>query len=61
MLNLTLSSSLMAILLVPIGEIDQKVIQILQDDLNTVFKKPVVINKGMPDPADTYHKTRKRG
>jgi hypothetical protein len=43
MLNLTLSSSLMAILLVPIGEIDQKVIQILQDDLNTVFKKPVVI------------------
>ena len=58
MLNLTLSSSLMAILLVPVGEIDQKVIQVLQDDLNTVFKKPVVISKGMPEPKDAFHKKR---
>jgi archaemetzincin len=48
----------MAILLVPIGEIDQKVIQVLKDDLNKVFKKPVVIGKGMPEPDYAYHKKR---
>ena len=58
MLNLTLSIGLSAILLVPIGEIDQKVIQVLEDDLNTVLKKLVVISKGMPDPADAYHQRR---
>jgi len=58
MLNLTLSISLMAILLGPIGEIDQKVIQVLKDDLNKVFKKPVVIGKGMAEPDYAYHKKR---
>jgi archaemetzincin len=58
MLNLKLSSSLIAIFLVPIGEIDQKVIQFLQDDLYTVFKKPVGIGKGMPKPDYAFHKKR---
>lgn len=58
MLNLTLSISLMAILLVPIGEIDPKVIQVLKDDLNKVFKKPVVIGKGMAQPDYALHKKR---
>jgi archaemetzincin len=58
MLNLTLSIGLLAILLVPIGEIDKKVILLLKDDLNKVFKKPVVIGKGMPEPDDAYHKKR---
>jgi predicted Zn-dependent protease len=60
MLNLTLSISLMAILLVPIGEIDQKVIQVLKDDLNKVFKKQVVIGKGMTEPDYAYDHKRKQ-
>jgi archaemetzincin len=58
MLNLTLAIGLSAILLVPIGEIDKKVIQILKDDLNKVFKKPVVIGKGMPEPNGAYDHKR---
>ncbi|NWG01903.1 MAG: archaemetzincin family Zn-dependent metalloprotease [Syntrophaceae bacterium] len=58
MLNLTLSIGLSAILLVPIGEIDKKVIQVLRDDLNKVFKKPVFIGKGMPEPDYAYNMKR---
>ena len=60
MLNLTLSIGLSAILLVPIGEIDKKVIQVLKDDLNKVFKKPVVIGKGLPEPDYAYDHKRKQ-
>jgi hypothetical protein len=59
MLNLTLSIGLSAILLVPIGEIDKKVIQVLKDDLNKVFKKPVAKGKGMPEPDYAYDHKRK--
>jgi archaemetzincin len=58
MLNLTLSIGLSAILLVPIGEIDQKVIQVLQNDLNRIFNKQVLIGKGIPDPDYAYNKKR---
>ncbi len=58
MLNLTLSIGLSAILLVPIGKIDKKVIRVLKNDLNKVFKKPVVIGKGMPDTDYAYNKKR---
>jgi len=60
MLNLTSSIGLSAILLAPIGEIDKKVIQVLRDDLNKVFKKPVVIGKGMPEPDYAYDHKRKQ-
>jgi len=60
MLNLTLSIGLSVILLVPIGEIDKKVTQVLKDDLNKVFKKPVVIGKGMPEPDSAYDHKRKQ-
>ena len=58
MLNLTLSIGLSAILLVPIGEIDKKVILVLKDDLNKVFNNQVFIGKGMPEPGHAYHKKR---
>ena len=60
MLNLTLSIGLSVILLVPIGEIDKKVIQVLKDDLNKVFKKPVAIGTRIPEPDDAYNQKRKQ-
>jgi len=48
----------MGIILVAVGEIDRNVMDWLKDDLNKVFKKPVVIGKGMPDPDYAYNKKR---
>ncbi len=60
LLKYTTSFGLSAILLIPIGEIDIKIIQVLKNDLNKVFKKEVVIGKGMPEPHYAYHKKRKQ-
>lgn len=56
----TTSIGLSAILLIPIGKIDIKIIQALKDDLSKVFKKGVLIGKGMSEPHYAYHKKRKQ-
>jgi archaemetzincin len=48
----------MTILLVPVGEIDTKVIERLQADLSKTFGKKVSIGKGMPHPDDAFNKKR---
>jgi len=65
-LLLSLSSNLLAnerdpemdIVIVRVGEIDQKVIQILKDDLNKVFGRLVWVGKGMPEPYYALNKKR---
>ncbi|MDI7261134.1 MAG: hypothetical protein QME90_14595 [Thermodesulfobacteriota bacterium] len=46
----------MSILLVSIGNVDLKIIQILKDDLKRVFNKPVEIGKGLSEPHYAYNK-----
>jgi len=46
------------IALIPIGEVDEKIIEALKYDLNKVFKKKVLIGKGMPWPDYAYNKKR---
>jgi len=46
------------IVLVAVGEVDQKVIQILKDDLNKVFSKQVWVGKRMPEPHYAFNKKR---
>ena len=48
----------MDILLVTVGEVDKKVIQMLKYDLNKVFKRQVWSGKGMPHPDYTFNKKR---
>jgi archaemetzincin len=48
----------MGIVLVAVGEVDQKVIQILKEDLNKVFGKQVWVGKGMPEPDYAFNKKR---
>jgi archaemetzincin len=48
----------MSILLVPVGEIDKKVIERLQVDLGKIFDKQVEVGKGMPHPDYAYNKKR---
>jgi len=48
----------MDILLVPIGEVDHKVIETLRFDLSKVFKKKVLMGKEMPRPDDAFNKKR---
>ncbi len=48
----------MGIVLVGIGEVDPKVIQILKEDLNKVFGKQVSVGKGMPEPRYAFNKKR---
>ena len=50
--------SKMSILLVSIGEVDLKIIQILKDDLKRIFNKPVEIGKGLSEPHYAYNKIR---
>jgi archaemetzincin len=46
------------IVLVTVGEVDQKVIQILEGDLNKVFGKQVWVGKVMPEPHYAFNKKR---
>ena len=48
----------MSILLVPVGEIDKKVIERLQVDLGKIFNKQVEAGQGMPHPDYAYNKKR---
>ena len=48
----------MDILLVPVGEVDRKVIEVLQNELRKVFNKPVMIGKGMSEPDDAFNQKR---
>ena len=48
----------MGIVLVAIGEVDPKVIQILKEDLSKVFGKQVWVGKGMPEPHYAFNKKR---
>jgi archaemetzincin len=48
----------MDILLIPVGEVDRKVIEVLQNELSKVFNKPVMIGKGIPEPDDAFSKKR---
>ena len=48
----------MNILLVPVGEIDKKVIERLQSDLGKIFNKQVEVGQGMPRPDHAYNKKR---
>ncbi len=48
----------MSILLVPIGEIERKLIVLLKDDLCRAFNKSVEVGEGMPEPRYAYNKKR---
>ena len=48
----------MDILLVTVGEVDKKVIQMLKYDLNKLFKRQVWSGKGMPHPDYAFNKKR---
>ncbi len=48
----------MDILLVPIGEVDHKIIEALRFDLGKVLKKKVLIGKEIPRPEDAFNKKR---
>jgi len=48
----------MGMVLVAVGEVDQKIIQILKEDLNKVFGKQVWVGKGMPEPHYAFNKKR---
>ena len=48
----------MSILLVPIGEIDNKVMERLQVDLSKIFNIQTEVGKGMPRPDYAYNKKR---
>ena len=50
----------MGIVLVAVGDVDQKVTQILKDDLNKIFGKQVWIGKGMPDPHYAFNQKREQ-
>lgn len=48
----------MGILLVPVGEVDKRVIEVLKNNLNKVFNKQVLIGKGMSEPDYAFNKKR---
>ncbi len=48
----------MSILLVPVGEIDKKLMKRLEGDLDKIFKKPVEVGEGMPHPDYAFNKKR---
>jgi archaemetzincin len=48
----------MSILLVPVGGVDQKVMEFLKHGLNTVFHRQVMMGKGMSEPDYAFNKKR---
>jgi archaemetzincin len=48
----------MSIVLVAVGEVDKKVIEMLKDDLGKVFNRQVFVVKGMPEPDYALNKKR---
>ncbi len=49
---------LMSILLVPVGEIDGQVLEMLQDDLSKIFDRKVLMGKGKALPDYAFNKKR---
>jgi archaemetzincin len=48
----------MSLLLVPVGGVDQKVMEFLKHDLTKVFNREAMIGKGMPEPDYAFNKKR---
>jgi archaemetzincin len=48
----------MSILLVPLGEVDKKVMERLPVDLSNIFNEQVEVGQGMPHPDYAYNKKR---
>jgi archaemetzincin len=48
------------IILVPIGEVDRKVIEVLKNDLSKVFSRQIWIGKEMDEPDYAFNKKRKQ-
>jgi archaemetzincin len=48
----------MEILLIAIGEVEAKIVEMLKYDLNKAFGKQVLVGKGMPRPDDAFNKKR---
>lgn len=51
-------NSAMGIVLVPVGKVDPKVIEVLKNDLPKVFGKKVVVVKGMPEAEYAFNRTK---
>lgn len=50
----------MGIVLVPIGEVDKKVIEVLKNDLNKAFNRKILTAKERPEPDYAFNKKRKQ-
>ena len=48
----------MTILLVPIGEIDTRVIEVLKNDLRKTFDRLILMSQAMPEPDYSFNKKR---
>jgi archaemetzincin len=48
----------MGILLIAVGEVDPRVLEVLKNNLNKVFGKEVSLGKGMPEPDYAFNKKR---
>ncbi len=48
----------MGILLVPVGKVEQRILERLRNGLPKVFNQEVSIGKELPVPEDAYHKKR---
>ncbi|MEW6375547.1 MAG: archaemetzincin family Zn-dependent metalloprotease [Thermodesulfobacteriota bacterium] len=48
----------MGIVLVAVGEVNPKVIEVLKNDLNRALNKPVGVGKGMPEPDYAFNRKR---
>jgi len=50
----------MGIVLVAVGEVDKRIVEMLKNDLNKVFDKQVSTGRGMPEPDYAYDNKRKQ-
>ena len=50
----------MGIILVPIGEVDKKVIEVLKNNLDKALNRQIFIGKEMPQPRYAFNKQRKQ-
>jgi archaemetzincin len=50
----------MGIILVPIGEVDKKVIEVLKNDLKKALNRQIFIGKEMPEPHYAFNKQRRQ-
>jgi archaemetzincin len=48
----------MGIVLVAVGEVDRKALDLLKDDLSKIFHRSVSIGKGMPEPDYAFNRKR---